>query len=288
MKVTFISSSRRRVFGLAAAVSVATLSAASIETTAEATPRTLPFTYPNETLQKGQFEGELYTDVNPLRVPAEPAGTGVVWSPEYVVTSELEYGVTDHVELGFYQVLKGEPQPGGGNSLEFDGLKWRVRGRFAEPGVWPIDVGLYFELETMHDEIAFEGKVNLQKVFGPVRWMTNLWVEEAIEHPFDSKAHGRAAHFIINPTMGFSFQVTPAFQPGIEGWVRGEIPASGDTAEDRRNNGLHGFLGPSFHVNFGRFWWSAAVYKHLNTLHLPAAGEPYGPLWFRSVLGLEI
>jgi len=69
---------------------------------AAATPRTLPrspsrpilgapgipfippqsFSYPNETFQKGALEVEMDTDVNPLRVRADPTGAvaGNIWS----------------------------------------------------------------------------------------------------------------------------------------------------------------------------------------------------------------
>ncbi|HEY3669202.1 MAG TPA: hypothetical protein VGL19_24555, partial [Polyangiaceae bacterium] len=174
-----------------------------------ATPRTLPFSYPNETLPKGGLELELYTDVNTLRVPADPTGTtpGNIWAPEYRLQAELEYGITDRLELGLYQVFEAPAVAGGDNAFLFDGLKWRVRTRLAEPGELPVDIGLYLELETMHDEVALEGKVNLQRRLGPVRLLANLWAEEAWARPLDTKSHGREAAFIINPTAGASFEV---------------------------------------------------------------------------------
>src|SRR5439155_1620738 len=55
----------------------------SFANSALATPRTLPFSYPYETLAKGELELELYTDVNPLRVAADPTDStaGQLWSP---------------------------------------------------------------------------------------------------------------------------------------------------------------------------------------------------------------
>lgn len=263
------------------------LSAASV---AFATPRTLPFSYPNETLSKGALEVELYTDVNPLRAAADPAdpAAGNSWSVAYQLQTEFEYGLSDRVELGFYQVFEANPQPGGDNTLLFDGLKWRVRTRLAEPGQWPVDVGLYLELETMHDELSLEGKVNLQKRLGPVRLLSNLWVEESFVHPLDTKAHGREAEFIVNPTAGLSVEVTPTFQPGLEYWARGQLAASGDTPQDRENSRVHHFLGPTVHLNFGRLWWTGGLYANLNSSHTPEPGDDYGPVWFRSVLGIDL
>ena len=86
-----------------------------------ATPRTLPFSYPYETLSKGELELEAYTDVNPLRVAADPADStaGLLWSPEYRLQTEFEYGLSDRVELGFYQV--------------FEALHFRIRHARHEP-----------------------------------------------------------------------------------------------------------------------------------------------------------
>lgn len=255
-----------------------------------ATPRTLPFTYPNETLPKGDLEVELYTDVNPLRVPVDASGEvpGNMWGFGYRLQTEIEYGITDRVELGFYQVFEAAPVPGGDNALVFDGLKWRVRTRLAEPGQLPVDIGFYFELETMRDELAAEFKLNLQRRFGRLRLLTNLWVEEAWVRPLDSKAHGREAEFIVNPTGGASFEVTPTFHPGLEYWARGQLSAKGDTPQDRQNSRVHHFLGPTVNLDFGRLWWSAGLYFHLNSLSVPNPDDAYGPVWFRSVIGLNL
>ncbi len=93
--------------------------------TAAATPRVLPFSYPNETLPEGAAEVEAITDVNPQRVGADPsdARAGNLWEPELRLQTELEYGLTDRIELGFYQVFKSEPQPGGESAFAFDGLE---------------------------------------------------------------------------------------------------------------------------------------------------------------------
>jgi hypothetical protein len=256
---------------------------------AGATPRALPFSYPNETLAEGERELEVITDVNPLRVPQDATDPtrGNLWEPEVILQTELEYGITDRFELGFYQVFKAEPAAGGDNALAFDGLKWRLRTRLAEPGQWPVDVGFYFELETMHDELSLEGKINLQKRAGRALILTNLWVEEEFERPYDTAAHGREAHFVINPTAGVAYEVTPAFQPGIEAWMRGQLVASGETDQDRANSRVHAFVGPTTHVNLSRLWWTAGLYFNANSLHRPEPGDAYGPFWIRTMLGLD-
>lgn len=257
---------------------------------AAANPRPLPFTYPYATLPKGELELELYSDVTPLRVYADPAdpSQGRLWEPLYQLQNEIEYGISDRVEVGFYQVFEANPVDGGDNALLFDGLKFRVRTRLAEAGQWPVDVGLYFELETMHDELSFEGKVNLERDFGKLRLMTNLWVEESIERPLDAKARGQQAAFIINPTLGGSYELTPGTSLGVEYWARGQLSPSGETPVERDNSRVHHFVGPAVHLNFGKLWWSLGVYVNANSTKNPKVGSAYGPVWGRSVLGLEL
>jgi hypothetical protein len=255
-----------------------------------ATPRVLPFSYPNETLAEGATEIEATTDVNPLRVPASAtdATAGNLWEPEMILQTELEYGISDRFELGFYQQFKSEPQPGGETAFAFDGLKWRLRTRLAEPGQWPVDIGLYFELETLHDELSLEGKVNLQRRLGHALLLSNLWVEEEFDRPYDTKAHGQEARFIVNPTVGLAYQVKPAFHPGIECWARGQLKASGGTEQARENSRVHYFMGPTTHLNLGRLWWTIGFYIHANSVHTPEPGDAYGPLWLRTMLGIDL
>jgi hypothetical protein len=140
----------------------------------------------------------------------------------------------------------------------------------------------------MHDELSLEGKLNLQRRFGFLRWMANLWVEETLSRPFSTVAEGRVGRFIVNPTTGLTFQVTPTFHPGIEFWARGQVAPSGDTEQARDNTRVHCFVGPVVHLNFGRLWWSAGFYANLNSTSTPNPGDAYGPVWFRSVLGMDL
>lgn len=259
-----------------------------------ATPRPLPFTYPYETLDKGELEVELYGDMTPVQVPVDQADPtkGHLWEPWYQLQNEFEYGVSDRVELGFYQVFEGTPEPGGTNTMTLDGFKWRVRTRLAEAGEWPVDVALYLELETMHDELSLEEKVILAKRFGPFHWMANLWVEETLERPLDPSPP-RQLDFIINPTTGITYEVAPWFQPGVEYWARGELGTQGSTPLEIDSNRVHHFVGPTVFFDWGKLWWSLGAYADLTRLTSPAQLAPgdiasYGPVWVRSVLGLNL
>lgn len=257
---------------------------------ARANPRPLPFTYPYEQLGEGQTELELYTDMTPLRVHKDPADRtqGRMYEPYYKLQSELEYGVTDRLEIAFYQQFVAKPQDGGGNRLAFDGLKWRARYRFAEEGEWPVDVAAYLELSWLHDEIEIEEKIILQKRFGSLKLMANLWVEQEIEDYWQRDK--RELEFILNPTFGVTYQVSPLFSPGVEYWSRGVLDADEYRSDPVKyaNLRLTHFVGPALHFNFGRVWWTAAAYPNLNNINNPQPGEKYGPFWVRSLLGVEL
>ena len=87
---------------------------------------------------------------------------------------EIEHGITNRLEFGFYATVVPEP----GESLvatpatvQSNGLKQRLRYRFAEAGEWPIDVGLYFELVENTREVELEAKVLLQRRVGIFRFV---------------------------------------------------------------------------------------------------------------------
>jgi hypothetical protein len=283
-----------------AAVALATL--ASLEQLALANPRPLPFTYPYETLAEGSTEVEFYTDMTPLRVQADGADPtkGRLWEPYSMLQTEFEYGITDRFELGLYQVFEVNPQPGGGNVFSFDGMKARIRTRLAEAGEWPVDVGLYFEVVHFHDEFELEQKIILARRFGHMRVMSNLWIEEEFERPFEDSQNRGELEVFFNPTLGATYEISTRVQLGLEYWTRGRFgsdadkppPADPQEAEAqriaRRNDKFHHFVGPTFHYNMGRAWLSAGVYAHLNDANKPQPGEIYGPWWGRFVLGVDL
>jgi hypothetical protein len=254
---------------------------------ASASPRTLPFSYPYETLAEHTTEVELYGDMTPLRVNAVPGdpSKGRIYEPAYVLQTEFEYGITDKWELGLYQQFVANPQDGGTNSMTFDGFKWRIRHRFSEAGELPVDVAVYLELETLHDELALEGKIILAKHFGSWHWMANLWAEEEDRRPYDGQ---HSLVFIINPTTGITYQVSPVVHFGAEYWARGALDTSGEARLDAINDRVHHFVGPTFHANFGELWWTLGLYADLNNVNNPQPGEAYGAMWMRSVIGINL
>jgi len=250
---------------------------------AAATPRALPFTYTSETLPKGAFEIEQFADLTPVRAYSTASGEPV-WYGATQFQTELEYGLAERLELGLYFAFA--PSPGDGYAstaslTEGNGFKQRLRYALANPGEWPIDVGLYGELVENDREIELEAKVILQRRLGKLRIAANLWAEYEVYYRPQKD-------LVFNPTLGITYEVTPAIHLGAETWLRVELP---DPAPHPRpfSVGPVDYLGPTFLFNFGRLWWSNGIYVRTTRMHhTMKPGEPYGPVWGRTMIGFDL
>jgi hypothetical protein len=250
---------------------------------AHATPRTFPFTYNYETLPEGSAELEIYGDISPVK--ALSASTGApAWYGATQFQAELEYGLLDRLELGLYVTFVPRP----GDSLtqvatltEGNGLKQRLRLRLAEAGEWPVDIGLYGEVAENDSEVELEAKVIVQRRIGKVRAVANLWGEREFYYTPEKD-------WVLNPTLGAAYEISPKVQPGIEGWMRVEFP---DSAPSPRpfNVGPHVYAGPTLLLNFGRIWWSNGIYLRCSNFgRSPAPGDSFGAVWARSIVGFDL
>jgi hypothetical protein len=270
-----MSATSRTIFFVAF---VASLFATTLPRSARANPRPLPYTYIYETLPAGEAEVELYADLVPLRL-LDAAGTPT-WYLASQFQTEIEYGLTDRLELGLYlDLAPTDPSfPNLPSMPEGTGVKQRLRYRFADAGQWPVDVAVYGELVELQREIEIEGKIILQRRAGPFRFAANAWVER--EYYFSG-----AREWVLNPAAGVVFEKWATVQPGIEYWMHGEFEG-GELDSDH-------FLGPTCILQFGKIWWSTGAYVHLNKIHAPTpvagvTGDPLdGPIWLRTIVGIS-
>lgn len=250
--------------------------AVTFASTVQANPHALPFTYPYETSVEGALEVEQYVDMTPVRLAREqPDGTVEgVWGLGSVLQTELEYGLTDRLELGWYFQFKQAAALG--PSLTFDGIKQRLRLRLAEAGEWPVNVALYLETAELHDELELEEKIILTRRFGALNLLTNLWIEQEYVIPTAEVKH------IYNPTAGGYYEITPAFSLGLEYWLRGHFGRK--FSEDAKH-----YLGPTFMVQSERAWLSIGSYFRLDHFSRDAVvDDQYGKVWFRSAIGIDL
>lgn len=257
-------------------------SAAVTAGTAGATPRPLPFTYTTETLGQGELEVEQYADLTPVKA-FDPNGNAT-WYAATQFQTEFEYGITDRLELGLYVVFVPTPSSYTFTApmTEVTGVKERLRYVFADPGAWPVDVGVYGELVEGDTEAELEAKILLQRRFGKLRVDANLWGEYEIYYASSQK------DLIANPTLGATYEITPSFHLGAEGWMRVEFPNPAPATRPYALGPI-GYVGPAVLVNFGKLWWSTGLYARVTEIdHTMQPGEPYGPVWARTVVGFEL
>jgi hypothetical protein len=262
-----------------AAILAMAIATALIAKSAHATPRPLPFTYTTDTLAPGELEVEQYADIT--QVTAFNANLKPVFYGATQFQTEFEYGIAERLELGLYVVYVPTPAEYGDlpQTTETTGVKERLRYVLADPGAWPVDVGLYGELVEGQTEAELEGKILLQRRIGKLRIDANLWVEYELYYDAPRK------DFVINPTLGATYEITPMVHLGAEGWARAEFPNPSVTPGPPSAV----YVGPALLLNFGKLWWSTGLYARVNDVGQPMPfGDPYGSFWGRTIVGLSL
>jgi hypothetical protein len=264
------------------------VAASSYAGRSSATPRPLPFTYTADTLDKGETEIEQYVDMTPVPALAAQNNTKVTYMATQFQT-EFEHGLTDRLELGLYLALM--PDPGSAYTqtatlTEGTGFKERLRYRLADAGEWPIDVALYGELVEYMTEFEIEAKIILERRIGKLRIAANAWAESEFYY-LDGQRD-----WVLNPTIGATYQILPEFHLGVEYWMRVEFPQNPPPATRPFSAGPNQFVGPAVMLNFGSLWWTTGVYLRANDIDRTPVAYPnnddYGPVWVRTVVGLEL
>lgn len=242
---------------------------------ASATPHPNPFSYPYQTLAEGALEIEQYTDLTPVRVQRMNADGTVdgVFGVRAALTTEVEYGLTDRLEVGWYFAFN-QGASAGDAALTFDGVKQRLRYRFADTGELPVDIGLYLEVAELHDEIEFEEKVLLAKQVGSLNLVANLWVEQ--EYKFQDKV----TEHLFNPTVGINYELSPRYIIGAEYWARGEF--------EHAREAVH-YAGPTFLFQRDKISFALGLYGRLDALGKSAiVDDPYGKLYARAIVAVDL
>jgi hypothetical protein len=230
------------------------------------------------------MEIEQFVDLAPTRALSSSLGRPV-WYGATQLQSEIEYGITDHLELGLYVTFVPNPGEAFASTpamLEGNGSKQRLRLRLAEEGEWPVDTGLYLEVVENQREIEVEAKILLHRRVGPARFMVNL----SAEHEFYFTGQ---RDWVVNPTGGVSFEVSPTFQPGVEAWMFAELPTQGVASPRPFALTPHVYCGPTAHLNLGKLWMSAGAYLRLDQRGRSVQpGDTFSSVWMRGLVGVEL
>lgn len=215
---------------------------------AQADRKIFGFVYPYMTLPKGGLELEYYLDMglngwDDKSTPTdENKWTEVDWRHQI----EFEFGITDHLDFGFYNVFQQKPY----GNFEYEGVKLRTRYRFSEKGALPIDPALYFEVAYFGDEMKFEEMLILAKDIGKIETALNLKFEQ--ELTLDS---GKIEHEFI-PTVGVGYNFNKHVTLGLEYYGKLKFE-KGDIKY------FINYLGPTLSITLGRFYWTLAFQPQL-------------------------
>lgn len=162
-----------------------------------AAQRTYVWTEEYQTLAKGNAELEYWNTATTQDLQKRSASD---WAQKV----ELEYGVTDHLNVSLYEVFE---QAADSRTLTYVGYNVEVKYRIAEANVLPIDVLLYAE----HEESTIEGGVNEGKVIlaKDIRKL-NIAYNQIYER-VDKTGEGDHGY-----AVGASYELAPWLRAGVE------------------------------------------------------------------------
>lgn len=169
---------------------------------ARADRRGYVWTYEYQSMPKGHAEIEYYLTEEQANIEKAKPSTWKHWI-------ELEYGVTDHFDIGMYQQFKQSNAASSG-TFEYDGFKIRGRYRILEKNKLPIDTLLYAEYirnDNLEKPNVLEEKIILAKDMENFNISYNQIFEQELESDGEIEYEYAA---------GISCSITPQFKLGVE------------------------------------------------------------------------
>ncbi len=239
-----------RFLALTAVALASTLPASAIE-------RRFTFTYEATTQPKGVIELENFVTWRHSDVE------GGKDSDVFRFRHELEFGLTDRLQLGVYLFdWQYDEQDSEGQEA-----RWRSSGieliyNLTNPTTDFLGSALYGEVLFGEDSLKLEGKLILQKNLGQFRIAYNAIIEAEWEGEKFGSWEERTGEFA--QTVGVSYDLSKRFSVGAELLHEIEIP-EWEKAEDSVV-----YAGPNASVRFDRFFVTATALFQLTEI----AGEP--------------
>ena len=185
---------------LRAALAALTLGAA-IPSDLNAAERRFTYSYETTTMPAGAWEFELWS-----------TWKNYANRDRFEFRHELEYGITDNLQVGFYLSDWRLTNPDEGETE----VEWRTAGAeliysMSDPVKDILGSALYGEFLIGPEKFALEGKLLLQKNFGPLALVYNFVLEAEWEGADYEEKVG-----VIENTAGISYQISPNFLIGAE------------------------------------------------------------------------
>ena len=195
---------------------------------------------PYYTAKRGEFEVEVLNNVNLPRRESDDT-----YHSTHQI--EVEYGITDHLQVAYYEVYRWDRV----DDWEREAFKIELKARLAEAGQWPVDLAFYAEYENPNGRRAdfsdvLEHKVILSKDFGRLNLTGNFIFEKELNS-------GEAWQFEY--TAGVNYAVAPTVRLGVE--VKESLGGAGAFLHDLDQRellivpGIYANVGPHARVLFG-------------------------------------
>jgi hypothetical protein len=180
------------------------LLALGLLTTASASDRRFSYSYETTGMPKGAWEYEQWA----------------TWKTydnkdRFDFRHEIEYGITDTLTLDIYLAnWRYEDVEGEGGDADYKSSGFALRQQLTDPNKAFLGTALYGEVLVGDEEVVLEGKILLQKNFGPLIAVYNLVVEAEWEG--EDLGDLDESVGVWENTFGLSYQVNPNFFVGVE------------------------------------------------------------------------
>jgi hypothetical protein len=229
---------------------LAVLAAAGlIAPAANAGQRHYAFTYETLTAPKGSFELENW-------VTWEHIGKN---DNSFQFRHEIEYGVTDRLELSLYFADWSVNERDGHRTTNFDNVALEAIYNLTNPNTDFLGSSIYGEVTVGDDVTELEGKILLEKRFGRFGIAYNGVLEAVWEGEHRDERTGE-----FSQSVGASYDISKSFSMGAEALHEIEMPDWGSAEPGRF------WVGPNASFRSGRFYATlSALWQTTN-----ADGEP--------------
>jgi len=164
---------------------------------------------------------------------------------------EFEYGITDTLTIDIYLAdWRYETYEDGEDVTDYRRSGFALRQQLTDPNKSFLGSALYGEILVGDEMVVLEGKLLLQKNFGPLIAIYNAVIEAEWEGSSLGNLDEKVG--VWENIFGLSYQISPSFFVGVEGLHEVEFA-------DWSETGDHVFsVGPNFSFRKGNFFVTAA------------------------------
>lgn len=220
-------------------LSLAALFAGTSDT--QAGDRRFTYSYEATTAAKGTIEYEQWVTWKARRGSAGD-------KDQFDFRHELEFGLTDKLQLGIYLSDWSITNEGGDTEADWSKTAVELIYNLTNPTTDFLGVGLYGEVFVGEELFGIEGKLLLQKNIGNWIFVYNATLEAEWEGDGLSEDIGE-----FKNSFGISYQISPKFSVGAEVFTEVEF----EGWEDAGDHAI--YVGPNFAFRSGNFFATTTV-----------------------------